>query len=319
MMVRLGLAALAASMVATPALAGNSSDTAMTGKPLPAITGDVSLGFGAVSANTDIEFDPSGSLSPSQSMGLLRGYGRVNVPLDDRWNFEFEATGQSEFGSGAGNSIVGANGHVWAKLPDAAFGAFGGLSTGHSLGMCPFPGCSVSPSGNLQSATAGIEGEAYFGNLTVGGQASTSWNTLDMSIPVGRSADFQTWQVRGYAQYYFTPDDKLTGEVKYNKQGLELRLLPLAVPYQDSWQFTGRLEHRFAGTPWSIWASGAYETIADDGLYGVRSISQNRWTALVGFQLFMDAAGSTLQGHDRQIPFHYDNNMDLIWEVEDIP
>ncbi len=297
------LVAVGVGLMAGPAFAGGATP----------VVGDVSLGFGLVGVDTDIHMFPSFSYSTSESNDLLKGYGRINVPFNDRWNFEFEATAQHEWRSGVSASGVGTNGHIWASLPNAALGAFAGISTFDSLGLCRF--CS-SDRGTLQSVSTGLEGEMYFGNLTLGGQASISWNSLGYDGPPSSSADFNTWQLRGYAAYYFTPDDMLGGEVKYTDPPPIIR--NVTVPGQYTWEFIGRAEHRFAGTPFSVWAAGSYATDVDAPAL-ITSATTHTWSALVGFRFLMDEPGSTLQSHDRAIPFHYDNHMDVIWDVPNNP
>lgn len=297
---RLGLAVLAAGFVVGPAWAG--------GAPA-AITGDVSLGVGATATDTHIDLYPTGSLSNSHTNSLLNGSGRVNIPLDDRWNFEFEATTQTAWRSGVSVSGIGTSGHLWAKLPDGALGAFGGLSTANDPGVCAYS-CGNTFNGQLGSATAGVEAERYFGNLTLGAQASMSWNRLDPATLPSPTADFTSWQLRGYADYYFTPDDALSAEVKYTSVPQSAAI----VPDQHIWEVVGRAEHRFAGTPFSIWASGSYAADVDRALE-IAAVTTHTWSALLGVRLFMDPPGSTVQGHARSIPFDYDNGTGMIWDV----
>jgi hypothetical protein len=121
--------------------------------------------------------------------------------------------------------------------------------------------------------TAGLEGQVYLGNLALGAQGSYNWDSPN-----------DVWGVRGDADLYFNPDLKLGGDVQFwNVGGSEI------------WQGGVDVEKRFTGTPISAGASLAYFEGEDFAA----------WTGMVHLRIFMDPAGSTLQWHDRAVPFEF--------------
>jgi hypothetical protein len=121
--------------------------------------------------------------------------------------------------------------------------------------------------------TAGLEGQVYLGNLTLAAQGSYNWDGAD-----------DVWGVRGDADVYLNPDLKLGGDIQYWNVG-----------GADIWQGGADVEKRFTGTPISAGASLAYFEGEDFAA----------WTGMVHLRIFMDPAGSTLQWHDRAVPFEF--------------
>jgi hypothetical protein len=123
--------------------------------------------------------------------------------------------------------------------------------------------------------TVGLEAEAYFGNVTLGAQGSYNWgDILD-----------ELWGLRGYADWYVNPDLRLGGDVQY-----------WSLDSNDLWVFSGDLEKRFTGTPVSAGAAVSYLT--GDG--------SDAWSAMAKLRIFLDQPGTTLQQHDREVPFDFD-------------
>jgi hypothetical protein len=221
--------------------------------PAPMVTGHLELGLGVLSIGDFGEL-----IDVSDTLGLATAFGRANIPLfGGGWNLEVEIGGIAIFDEGDADASLEGIGHFWARLPSAAVGAFGGATAFFGTGV----------------GTVGVEGEAYFGNVTLGAQTSYNWSDF---------SDF--WQARGYADWYINPDFRLGGDIQY-----------LAADSEDVWAFTGDVEKRFTGTPVSLGGSLAY--ITADG--------EDIWTAMVNARIFMDPAGSTLQQHDREVPFDY--------------
>jgi hypothetical protein len=194
------------------------------------------------------------------TVGLATAFGRANVPLfGGTWNFEAEIGGVAFFDSGSTDSTLEGIGHLWYRAPSAAVGAFAGATSFFEEGV----------------GTVGLEGEAYFGNVTLGAQGSYNWaDSLD-----------DLWGLRGYADWYINPDLRLGGDVQY-----------WAVDSDDLWVFSGDVEKRFTGTPVSGGVAVSYLT--GDGA--------DAWSALAKLRIFMDQPGTTLQQHDREVPFDFD-------------
>ena len=124
--------------------------------------------------------------------------------------------------------------------------------------------------------TLGLEGETYLGNLTLGANADYNW--VDTG---GGSGDF--WDLAAWADVYFTPDFRLGGALGYASGDIP-----------DTWSATLDTEYRFSGTPFSGWAEASYAS-ADGGA--------DVWGGMLGVRVFMDPAGTTLQQHDRDVPW----------------
>jgi hypothetical protein len=252
------LATATVVIVASPATAADLSGGYIppAGDPVyapgPMVVGHLSLGVGVL--NDDGLFGVD-----DDTIGVFSGAGRANVSLGGPWNLQFETGGQALFNDGSSLSTVGVAGHLWTRLNSSAVGVFGSAD---------FPsGATVG--------TVGVEGETYFGNVTLGADASYSW-----SDNIG---DF--WRVGGWADYYFTPDLRFGGAVDYG-----------AGDIPDTWSAGIDTEYRLPGTPFSVWGEVSYSNVSGGG--GDVDI----WSGLLGLRVFMDGGG-TLQQHDRDVPW----------------
>lgn len=191
---------------------------------------------------------------PGEDMWIFEGAGRANVDLGG-FNVEIETGGGSLFDNGFSYSTIGAAGHLWTKLNNAAVGVFGAVNfpTGATVG------------------TLGVEGETYLGAFTLGADGSYNWGDC------GGGCSFDYWAARAWAKYYLTPDARLGGELNYaNGSG------------SDAWGAAVDGEYRFSGSPFSLWAQGSYQDLGGGGGGDV-------WSGLFGFRFFMDGAGKLQQ------------------------
>lgn len=252
------LATAAVVVTASPAFAADLSGggTPPAGDPLYApqsmVVGHLSLGLGVVDSSSPSIFD-------GDTLGVFTGAGRANVPFGNGWNVEFETGGEALFSDGTSFTDFGVAGHVWTRLDNAAIGVFGGIDF-------PF-GSTVY--------TAGVEGEVYFGDITLGADADYNWSDS--------SGDF--WTVSGWADFYFNPDFRVGAAIDYGNGD---------VPEQ--WSAGIDTEYRFSGTPFSVWAEGSYSSADCCG-------DPDIWQGLAGMRFFMDPPNTTLQEHDRQVPW----------------
>jgi len=222
--------------------------------------------------------------SDHENLGIVDGAARANVALPGMWNAEIELTGQSLWDrEGDSLSSYGPYVHLWKKLPSAAVGFVGGVGFGQDVG-------------ELTTFTTGLEGQVYVGNATIGGQATYNWGSLS-------SINFNMWNARGYANYYFNPNTKIGADVSY----ADFSVNGGSAGSATELRLTGVAERRFANTPWSVWGSGSFASLSATGLSEHASV----WTGLVGFRLFLDQPNSTLMTHDHEVPFRYDGGMDL--------
>lgn len=190
--------------------------------PQPLVMGHLMMGIGFLDAGNISDFDDISSFD--DTVGLFVGAGRANVNLGGTWNIEFETGGFSLFNNGNSYSSIGAAGHVWTKLANAAVGVYGGVN---------FP-----TAGTIY--TLGLEGEVYFGAFTLGADVDYNWTDGFL----GGIGDF--WGASGWVDAYFTPDWRLGGEVEYYGDNV------------DTWNFSLDTEYRFSGTPFSAWLEGNY-------------------------------------------------------------
>jgi len=124
----------------------------------------------------------------------------------------------------------------------------------------------------------GVEGQAYLGNLTA--EATVGYTSI-------HNGDATLWNTRFGGKYYFTPNDKLSLFGNYVAADSNFG------SSQDLWGIDGAYEHRFGASPWSGFVKAAWYT--EDG--------SDVTSALVGVRVSLDAPGSTLQSHDRAVPW----------------
>jgi hypothetical protein len=248
------LAAVAAAF-ACPALAADLSpppagDPIYAPAPM-ALVGHLELGVGIGKIDN---YD--------EGFGLFEGAGRVNIPLRNDWNIQVDVNTAATFWSGGDSySIGGPAAHVWHRGPAGAVGVFGGVVFG--------------------GGTLGYGGvEATFdptSNTTLGAQAS---------FGAGQGG-YNYWAICGWANYYFTPDTKLRGDVAYMDDNQD----------DSGWSASARLEHRFTGTAISAFGQVGFASASSSGN------TATSWNGLVGVRLFLDPAGTTLQAHDHMVPW----------------
>lgn len=249
------LAAVAA-VVAGPAIAADFSQPPPAGDPIYApksmtLVGHLELGVGFINSNSD-------------NAGMFAGAGRVNIPLHNDWNIQADLNAAAVFQSG-GYSTVGAGPavHVWHRGAQGAVGVFGGVLFGGAT--TGFGGAEatvdVSP-----STTLGIQASA--GSTSAGSSHATYWN------------------VRGWGNFYFTPDTKLRGDLGYT-----------SAPGASVWNVAATLEHRFTASPMSVFGRVAYVNGSGNGS------SASAWSGAVGLRLFLDPPGTTLRDHDHMVPW----------------
>jgi hypothetical protein len=218
------------------------------------VMGDVSLSFG-------VERD----LADPASFPLM-GNARAAVPLA-RWTFMADLQGATSFGTAGGQTLFGAHGHFYKVLPNASFGLFGGLLR------------SADPDFRLY--TIGVEGTWDApGNFVLGGQAS---------ISARRVAGGALLQAKGWVDYYFHPDAKLTGSLQLANYD------PGAIGRTPRFTVAAEYTRRITGTAFSWFVNASY----------TRASAFTTLAALVGGTFNFDPPGTTLYDHDRAMPYRY--------------
>ena len=143
------------------------------------------------------------------------------------------------------NMDIAAHG-AWRDPSVGAVGLFGVIAKSNDM---------TYYGGDMTEGLIGAEGQYYWGNVTLYGQVGFM-GTLDNNIAYGYAmAPQDTWFVRGVGRYFFTPDDKLQGEVGFAQSGSvclysNCASYGSASPSYLTWG--ARYEHRFMGTPWSV-------------------------------------------------------------------
>jgi hypothetical protein len=174
---------------------------------------------------------------------------------------------------------------------------------------------------NAQSGLLGVfvgAGDAGGGfgqavrHVVVGGEGQLYWNQLTLYIQGGYDAvagspasdhlNANAWFVRGTGRYFFTPNTLLEGTVLYANGEIEYEnFLPASGPTNgfETWLWEAKLEHRFAATPFSLFAKyRGSETKFDPILFAQTDelkITDHR--VVVGLKLFMGQ--ETLLSNDR--------------------
>jgi hypothetical protein len=260
---------------ASPAFAADLSETLfngygsldpdIVGSSWGTVNGHVQIGAGYWQAETAIG-DGEGV--------LFEGTGRVNIDLG-MLNLEIEAGGSAIKDNEASQlTSIGTAGHIWQSLSNTALGAFGAVNFAKSLTVY----------------TVGVEGEAYFGPITVGADATYNW------------ADDEYWSTRAWAELYVTANTRIGGKLGYTSYN----------SYSDDvWSVSANAEYRFDGSPIGIWAEGTYHQVNYEG-----DFDSDFWAGIVGFRVFFDSSESTLQQHDRSVPWSGGAfGIDRFWNV----
>lgn len=273
------LTTVAALAIATPALAADLSGGYVppSGDPVyssaPMVQGDLEMSLGWTQFSADGEDE--------RSVNNFSGWARANVPVGNTWNILFETGGSAIFGGdipdGFSLANLSANAHIWGGSNGFRYGAFGGVTYGELI--------------EVTFGSVGVEAEADMGNVTLGGQGFYSWTSADCCGPVGDDA--YAYGVRGWADYYFMPDTKVTGELSWT------HLNEILNDEVDIWGGSARVTHRFAGTPFNIFGEAGYWNV-DFGGGDVDIVN-----VLAGFTILLDGADTTQQAHDQQVPFSF--------------
>jgi hypothetical protein len=149
---------------------------------------------------------------------------------------------------------------------------------GHAWHRLPSSAWGVfggSQFGGVMTHTVGIEAKHYIGNVSLGGEAAYLWRS------VGSSSG---WEVAGAVNLYLHPNFRIGGGAQY-VSGFAADLTTLAL----------EAELRIPTSPWSVWG---YAASFDAG-------GSTSYVALGGLKVFMDAPGSTLQSHEKDVPFWF--------------
>ncbi|WP_027051381.1 hypothetical protein [Mesorhizobium erdmanii] len=174
------------------------------------------------------------------------GTGRVNFPIDSRWNVQTDAFVDSLWVQG--QNFYGYGGAVHGYWRDPSSYALGGFATITGYGGDNFSG------EHIYNFTVGPEAQVYFGNVTLYGQVD--YGQLRAS---GSSEHLDTWGGRGVVRYFAQDNLRFDGELGYSTISLGGEHLNTV---------TGALQamYRFSGTPLSVFGRYQLDHLSAGGI-----------------------------------------------------
>lgn len=171
----------------------------------------------------------------SDDAWIFGGAARANYAFTSHWNIQGDLFGESTRFDDFNFDHLGAGAHLFWRDPNRfALGVFGSVT-------------SIGSFEDIKEYLIGPEGQVYFGNLTLYGQAY--YGKLDSSF--GFDADI--WGARGVARYFLHDNFKLEGEVgfrNYSEDGFDF----------DNWTFAAQADYRFADSPFSVFGRYQFDT-----------------------------------------------------------
>jgi hypothetical protein len=204
----------------------------------------LSAEIGAYFGKTWSLWDDDGTLFRNHPT-LYGGTARANLWLAPNFSAQLDLEGEkaNKFKSiGDGGQQRQADlygGHFAFRDPQkGAFGAFGGVIDSNDL---LFIGIK-----DFHEGFYGVEGQVYFSNLTLYGQAGR----MERISGVDEAEPDHMWFVRGAGRYFFTPNDKLQAEFAYAKGrafGCSTGCSDIKLP-----MWGASFEHRFDNSPLSV-------------------------------------------------------------------
>ena len=201
------------------------------------------------------------------------GTGRVNFPVDARWNIQTDAMVDSLWVQG--QNLYGYGGAVHAYWRDPSAYALGGFAT-----ITGYGGDGIGGQ-NIYNFTVGPEAQVYMGNVTLYGQVY--YGQLRAN---GSSDHYDDWGGRGVVRYFARDNLRFDGELGFSQlSGFGGHLNTV----------TGALQamYRFSGTPFSVF--GRYQL--DHETFSGSSGSINVHKYLIGLRASFGS--DTLLDEDR--------------------
>ncbi|MEP6564161.1 MAG: hypothetical protein ABJB10_03420 [Mesorhizobium sp.] len=206
-----------------------------------------------------------------ESATTAGGAGRVNFPIDSRWNIQADAIVDSLWVQG--ENLYGYGGAVHGYWRDPSAYALGGFATITGYGGAVFGG------ENLYNFSVGPEAQVYMGNVTFYGQLS--YGQLRAG---GSSEHLDSWGGRGVVRYFARDNLRFDGELGYST-------ISLGGEHLDT--FTGAVQamYRFSDTPFSVFGRYQLDRISAGG------ISENIHKYVIGLRASFGS--ETLLDEDR--------------------
>ncbi|SDA44022.1 hypothetical protein [Mesorhizobium qingshengii] len=164
------------------------------------------------------------------------GAGRVNFPIDSRWNIQADAIVDSLWVQG--DNLYGYGGAVHGYWRDPSAYALGGFATLNGYG-----GDFGGP--KIYNFTVGPEAQVYMGNVTLYGQVY--YGQLRAS---GESEHLDNWGGRAVVRYFAQDNLRFDGELGYST-------ISLGGEHLNTVSGALQAMYRFSGTPFSMF--GRYQ------------------------------------------------------------
>jgi hypothetical protein len=169
---------------------------------------------------------------------VFGGAARGNYAFTNHWNAQVDLFGESTRYDNFNVDSIGAGGHVFWRDPNRfAFGVFGSVT-------------SIYSGPDIKEYLVGPEGQVYFGDMTLYGQAYYGQLDADFGLNV------DIWGARGVVRYFMHDNFKLEGEVGFrnlSEGGNDL----------DIWTFAAQADYRFADSPFSVFGRYQFDTLSE--------------------------------------------------------
>ena len=173
------------------------------------------------------------------------GAGRINFPIDSRWNVQADATVDLLWVQGA--NVYGYGGAVHSYWRDPSAYALGGFAS-----LTGFGGDIGDE--NIDSFAVGPEAQAYFGNVTLYGQVY-----YGQLRATGESEHYDNWGGRGVVRYFAQDNLRFDGELGFARlSGFGNHL--------DTVSGAAQAMYRFSGTPLSVFGRYQFDRLSAGGI-----------------------------------------------------
>jgi len=292
-------ALVALTMAASAADMPMKAPRAVVEQPQP-VSGYVELYGGWARGKESFTFCQPTCFSGSDSANgwALGGAGRVTYWWAPNYSLQFDAQGEgTSYKFTSGNSFQRASSHSyligghanWRDSQRGLIGIFGGAGDATNF----------ETNGSVRHGLIGAEGQAYWGPVTLYGQAGYN-STLGAISSVGFDS-LQAWFVRGTARVYVNPNFRIEGTVLYADGDADFTagLSPGFALDFETWLWRAKAEYKFAASPFSIFAlyegsRSKFDSVAPFGT-AVEKITDHR--VMGGIRLYINE--NTLQWNDR--------------------
>lgn len=210
----------------------------------------------------------------------------MNFPIDARWNIQTDAAIDSLWVQG--QNLYSYGGAIHGYWRDPSSYAFGGFATINGFGGQDLGNL------NLYTFSVGPEAQAYFGNVTLYGQAY-----YGQLRATGESDHLNNWGGRAVVRYFAQDNLRFDGELgfsRFTESGVNFDTVTAAL----------QAMYRFSGTPWSVF--GRYQLDHETVSFASGSVNVHKYVVGLrasfgsGTLLSEDRNGATMDTYRPNIP-----------------